>query len=1320
MNTLNNIIPSPLLINLTLNSNYATSKYATSDFNGKENTKMLSNIDNNSEMYVAGLGELGIIMENISYINNIIKEYHGNIISYNAKYASSTFYYENNVFNKNYDIFNNVNNVWVYDTYNGKISYENISNNFKTLSIYKYDIKDFDSTEDDYDDVSVNYLKINNEHKDEFDISSYLFYSQDDLLDNLENTLTYNFFKDSLNKENQEQYSKVFNSNAFAITQTDQKILKDYYNYYKSINIFKFENKFKDLYYKITEDNIDKYYKVDIINNVYNQSSGEVTSTLYTSDMNNFYTLENYRNNTSTNFNGLVVIDENYYNNIYNVKFYKDNSTSIINVIDSNDVIIDNETIIVDNYDSFQTQIKTILEKYKIAYDVNNNNTYRSLDNYAEYLRYYADYNSNEQSFYITPIIDNNFYINYNLINYDNISNNYNKIRIKINFIGLTYINDQTKDYYNPSNIIVEFTVKYITNKNSIILNLKKNNEEIPGNFNLYGDIWENNNHIQDFLYTLIVTFPYRSDVDADHRYNYIENFSTTLSVKGPEQIDYFGFKKNIGDDISTLLVLENSRFINKTYNGNYVYYEASFYISLLKTNNNDINSDFKGYLGNDLKLILYFNGNDQYNAVTNQISVKILNCESINSDNEIYFYDALNNNQKIDAPIEMKYSDITDIQLYVGDNFVEGERENIYYSSNNIECLKVNNTLSNNLSGKLSLSSKLEKGQMNGQVIITAEIKGNYYQRKSTSITINYIYFDKPINAEFNDISLITNENNMYVLRIGGTHSRINEGIVDNKSCKYFEIDFPTFKQNDQPISVDKNTLTFSLVGDTNDSTSVFIDSDEYDINYNVAFCKINSNNKIQINVIFDQDLTFADNSGSKELILYLKTSWNQNIQNQYPAGSAYLKIILTDNFKLTNNELVMGIKSMSSLRDIVYGDGENINFRPNNYYQTININFDYSYYVYFTKDNSLNYLIDTNNTYILNNIPRNVTKNDDQGNQYQTYSQYTYTITTNSGIKNLLVNSYYINIGHIDNDNTSNYYENISAVQFENQLLEKTNIIEYPIYDQLNNELIKIYSMPLLPSRKIDNYYDCEFYIVIPKLLIHNKKYTINQIYNNLKINIKFGNGEIKKVLSPYKRLNDCVIYKYQGIDLYDSNHIQNQELIITILDLSKKDSIEDQIVYSQKIFFNLFELKVEQGKYQNIDAQLRYSNYYPLKYPLRDTKKRYIELNYIPYDNINKYAIDDLKKIEIGKKKYIDNFKYDYDTLSFNYSYLNSNIIHKIDQSNIYDWFINENGNGLMVDKSSYYNQPDKQDSIFNAYISNIESSQYNLDKFEIYFI
>jgi len=153
-----NIIPNPLYNNY-LNNKFNNKLYVTSDFNGVENTSYLlnspTNIVNNirKDMYLPSIGELGIAIENISLINEKIREvcynypevfgeytsysnssysysYYNYIISYNTIIPSSSLYSSNT---QNY-----INNVWYIDTNNGKISYTSIGTQFNIIPFYIY------------------------------------------------------------------------------------------------------------------------------------------------------------------------------------------------------------------------------------------------------------------------------------------------------------------------------------------------------------------------------------------------------------------------------------------------------------------------------------------------------------------------------------------------------------------------------------------------------------------------------------------------------------------------------------------------------------------------------------------------------------------------------------------------------------------------------------------------------------------------------------------------------------------------------------------------------------------------------------------------------------------------------------------------------------------------------------------------------------------------------------------------------------------------------------------------------------------------------
>ena len=163
---LTNIIPNPLYNNY-INNKFDDDLYITSDFNGIENTAYLkysqTNIVNNIEkdMYLPSIGELGIAIENISLINEKIREvcynypevfgeyssysnssysysYHNYIISYNTSIPSSTLYSENDIIHNIYELENNINNVWCIDTEYGKISYLPTTTQFNILPFYVY------------------------------------------------------------------------------------------------------------------------------------------------------------------------------------------------------------------------------------------------------------------------------------------------------------------------------------------------------------------------------------------------------------------------------------------------------------------------------------------------------------------------------------------------------------------------------------------------------------------------------------------------------------------------------------------------------------------------------------------------------------------------------------------------------------------------------------------------------------------------------------------------------------------------------------------------------------------------------------------------------------------------------------------------------------------------------------------------------------------------------------------------------------------------------------------------------------------------------
>lgn len=308
----------------------------------------------------------------------------------------------------------------------------------------------------------------------------------------------------------------------------------------------------------------------------------------------------------------------------------------------------------------------------------------------------------------------------------------------------------------------------------------------------------------------------------------------------------------------------------------------------------------------------------------------------------------------------------------------------------------------------------------------------------------------------------------------------------------------------------------------------------------------------------------------------------------------------------------------------------------------------------------------------------------------------------------------------------------------------LDDTYLFKYPIYSKVYNSKT-VYSFPLLPSYKIDNYYDCEFYVFIPEFSKYNtntgKKitsYNINTIYKNIKVSIKFGDGEIKEVLEPFIKLNDIVIYKFRKQWLYDYMFITNQEIVISIIDSGASDD-NNQVLYSKKMFFNIYKLIVQQGKYQNIDFRFKYNNYFPLKYPL-PSKKKFLQLNYVPFEKVSDFSYDELIAINgnsesnetissnqinpvindipvyynetetettnrITRSK-INEYKINFLDLTNNYSYLETNIYHNYHEGKlISDWFLGENGNGLRIgDKATTIDDIQNSKSRFTFNIVN----------------
>lgn len=164
---INNVIPNPLYKNI-INHNYSNSNYATSDLNGEENTKYLkrskTNISNiiQQDFYIPSIGELGISMENIQTINNAIKnlgeKYEQYIISEDKVFASSTLHNNEHIINKEYQMTNNLNNVWNFDMSKAKISYSPIENKFNILQFYKFENNVLTELDMNNEDIILNSL----------------------------------------------------------------------------------------------------------------------------------------------------------------------------------------------------------------------------------------------------------------------------------------------------------------------------------------------------------------------------------------------------------------------------------------------------------------------------------------------------------------------------------------------------------------------------------------------------------------------------------------------------------------------------------------------------------------------------------------------------------------------------------------------------------------------------------------------------------------------------------------------------------------------------------------------------------------------------------------------------------------------------------------------------------------------------------------------------------------------------------------------------------------------------------------------------------
>lgn len=404
---------------------------------------------------------------------------------------------------------------------------------------------------------------------------------------------------------------------------------------------------------------------------------------------------------------------------------------------------------------------------------------------------------------------------------------------------------------------------------------------------------------------------------------------------------------------------------------------------------------------------------------------------------------------------------------------------------------------------------------------------------------------------------------------------------------------------------------------------------------------------------------------------------------------------IYVYDN--ISNKYLEIKIKNIPP--DVIYNDNISFNIQDNG-----------GYIVYFEKDNTKYWLSYYKTNYNSNEIPLSF------------LSEY---LSIDYGEENNLINL------NKTSDQSGNkilvylpYYQNDSDKKM--QILDKKSLFKYPIYYRDN-----IYSFPLLPSNKNDNYYDCEFYVIIPRFYIisegRSDGYDISNINSNIKISLKFGDGEIKEVLSPFIKLKDAVVYKFKKIWLFEHMYISNQELVISLIDNSK-DSTSDKVLYSIKVYFNLFELSIIQGKFQDVDCKVRYSNYYPLKYPV-NTGKKFIELNYIPIDNINEIDESTLENAEIipNTRQNSDNIVQNVNTnkylinindLANNYSYLKTNIYQSLNTSyNMIDWFLVNNANGLRIGNSPEL--IDNSYSMFEFYLSNHVKTNLKIDNISIYY-
>ena len=157
------IIPNPLNNSGFINNNYKNENFATSDLDGEESSykyrKANLTSDNSivslsmipDEMYLPGIGELGIALENITYINSRIltyySEYYSNppyeeLFPMNTKYMSGTPYSDINIINSEYQTNSNIDNIWVVDLEQAYITNSSIKEQYKIMPMYKYNPED--------------------------------------------------------------------------------------------------------------------------------------------------------------------------------------------------------------------------------------------------------------------------------------------------------------------------------------------------------------------------------------------------------------------------------------------------------------------------------------------------------------------------------------------------------------------------------------------------------------------------------------------------------------------------------------------------------------------------------------------------------------------------------------------------------------------------------------------------------------------------------------------------------------------------------------------------------------------------------------------------------------------------------------------------------------------------------------------------------------------------------------------------------------------------------------------------------------------------